>query len=250
MRLKGKVAIVAGGAQGIGKEVAIVLTREGASVVVGDINEEAAQATCEEIIQQGGAAVGVAMNITSWDDIQRLMDVTCETYGAPDILYNSVAIYHRARLADTDIPIWRDVMDVNVTGSFLLCKAVIPLMLKKKGGSIILTSSSVGVQGTKANIFPYATSKYAITGMVKAASCDYLRDNIRVNCICPGPTDTPMIRGGRPPKMLEEFVESLPIGRLGTVEEIANAVLFLASDESKFITGVALFVDGGQNAHV
>jgi NAD(P)-dependent dehydrogenase (short-subunit alcohol dehydrogenase family) len=123
-------------------------------------------------------------------------------------------------------------------------------MQKNGGGSIILTSSSVGVQGTKANIFPYATSKYAITGMVKAAACDYVNQNIRVNCICPGPTDTPMIRGGRTPEELDKFVSSLPIGRLADPEEIAQSVVFLVSDESKFITGVALFVDGGQNAHV
>lgn len=250
MRLKSKTAIVAGGAMGIGAQVAISMAREGAKVVVADLNLELAKETCAEIEKMGGKALAVQMDVSSWQDVENMVAITCKEFGAPDILYNSIAIYNRSKLAETDLQVWQNVMDVNVTGSFYLCKAVIPLMQSKGGGSIILTSSSVGVQGTKANIFPYATSKFAVTGMTKAAACDYLRDGIRVNCICPGPTDTPMIRGGRTPEALSEFVESLPIGRLGTTEEIAQSVLFLASDESRFITGVALFVDGGQNAHV
>lgn len=250
MRLRGKTAIIAGGAQGIGRQTAISMANEGAAIVVADINLELAKETCDAILQNGSRAVAVRMDITSWEDIQNVVSVACDKFGGPDILFNSIAIYHRSKLADTGLKTWQDVQDVNVTGSFLLCKAVIPHMIRKGGGSIILTSSSVGVHGTKANIFPYAASKFAVTGIVKAAACDYLRDGIRVNCICPGPTDTPMIRGGRSPEELEKFVDSLPIGRLGAPEEIAQSVVFLASDESKFITGVALFVDGGQNAHV
>lgn len=250
MRLTNKTAIVAGGAQGIGRQVAISMAREGASVVVADINQDLADETCQMIAEKSGSALAIEMDITKWDDVQKVVNITREKFGDPDVLFNSIAIYNRSKLADTEIKTWEDVMRINVTGSFLLCKAVIPCMIKNKGGSIILTSSSVGVQGTKANIFPYAASKFAITGMVRAAACDYLKDNIRVNCICPGPTDTPMIRGGRSPEELEKFVQSLPIGRLGTTEEIAESVVFLAADESRFITGVALFVDGGQNAHV
>jgi NAD(P)-dependent dehydrogenase (short-subunit alcohol dehydrogenase family) len=141
-------------------------------------------------------------------------------------------------------------MDINVTGSFLLCKAVIPSMIEKGGGSIILTSSSVGVQGTKENIFPYSHQQICRHGMMKAASCDYLKNNIRVNCICPGPTDTPMIRGGRSPEELEAFLQTLPIGRLGTAERSHKPLFSWHRMKAKFITGVALFVDGGQNAHV
>lgn len=250
MRLAKKTAIVAGGAQGIGRQVAISMAREGASVVVADINQVLADETCQMIAEKSGSALAVKMDITNWHDVQNVVNVCRDKYSNPDILFNSIAIYNRSKLADTEIKIWEDILNVNVTGSFLLCRAVIPGMIQKGGGSIILTSSSVGVQGTKANIFPYAASKFAVTGMVRAAACDYLKDNIRVNCICPGPTDTPMIRGGRSPEELEKFVQSLPIGRLGRPEEIAESVVFLASDESRFITGVALFVDGGQNAHV
>ena len=250
MRLQSKIAIVAGGAMGIGSQVAISMAREGAKVVVADLNLAKAKNTCEEIKTLGGESIPVHMDVSNWAEVKNMVEITCKEFGAPDILYNSIAIYDRAKLAETDIEVWQKVMDVNVSGSFYLCKAIIPLMQSKGGGSIILTSSSVGVQGTKANIFPYASSKFAVTGMTKAAACDYLRDGIRVNCICPGPTDTPMIRGGRSPEELKDFVESLPIGRLATTEEIAQSVVFLASDESKFITGIALFVDGGQNAHV
>jgi len=250
MRLENKIAIVAGGAQGIGRQAAISMAREGAKVIVADINEAAAAETIELIKNENGTCSFFHLDITDWNQVQGLMEFAQDSYGIPNVLYNSIATYKRAKLAETEIDDWEKIMRVNVTGSFLICKAIIPLMLKIGGGSIILTSSSVGVQGTKANIFPYATSKFAITGMVRAAACDYVNDNIRVNCICPGPTDTPMIRGGRTPEELEKFVSSLPIGRLADPEEIAQAIVFLASDESKFITGVALFVDGGQNAHV
>ena len=123
-------------------------------------------------------------------------------------------------------------------------------MQEAGGGSIILSSSSVGWHDSAPNIAAYATSKFAITGMTKSAACDYLHDNIRVNCICAGPTDTPMIRGGRSPEQLETFIKSLPIKRLADPDEIAQAVLFLASDESAYITGVAFPVDGGQTAWI
>lgn len=249
-RLVDKIAIVAGGAQGIGRQVAVSMAREGARVIVADINRLEAEITTDLISKEGGLADSIQTDITDWEAVQDLMEFAEQTFGVPDTLYNSIAIYKRAKLAETEIADWERVIKVNVTGSFLLCKAIIPIMLRNHGGSIILTSSSVGVQGTKANIFPYAVSKFAVTGMVKAAACDYVDQNIRVNCICPGPTDTPMIRNGRSPEALKKFVSSLPIGRLADTEEIAQSVVFLASDESKFITGVALFVDGGQNAHV
>lgn len=250
MRLKGKVALIAGGAQGIGRQVAISIAKEGAAVLIADINQETGQQVVAEIKEFSQQTAFVKMDVTDWEDIKRAVQTAQERFGALNVLYNSIAVYNRAKLAETDLQVWNRTMAVNVTGSFLLCKAVIPMMIAGGGGSIILTSSSVGVQGTKANIFPYAVSKYAVTGITKAAACDYLTDDIRVNCICPGPTDTPMIRGGRSPQQLQEFVESLPLKRLADPQEIAQSVIFLASDESRFITGVALFVDGGQNAHV
>lgn len=250
MDLSGKVAIVAGGGMGIGKAASVLLAKKGACVVVADLNEESGQETAAQIREAGGESRFVQVNAVLAGDVEGLVSVVLERYRKIDILFSSIGVYARARLADTDEKTWDQIMTVNVKSAFLLCKAIIPEMVRLGGGSIILTSSSVGWHDSAPNIAAYATSKFAITGLTKSAACDYLQDHIRVNCICPGPTDTPMIRKGRTPEQLEAFVSSVPIRRLALPEEIAQAVLFLASDESNFITGVALPVDGGQTAFV
>lgn len=250
MRLDGKTAIVAGGAKGIGKASAILLAREGARVAIGDIDEEAGMEMEKIIADQGAEASFVVCDTSRPSDVERLVGATLEKYGRPTVLVCSVGIYARAKLDETEDALWDDMMRVNVKSAFLLCKAVVPHMRDAGGGSIILSSSSVGWHDAAPNISAYAASKFAITGLTKSAACDYLHENIRVNCICPGPTDTPMIRSGRTPQELEAFVESLPIGRLADPSEVAQAVLFLASDESAYLTGVALPVDGGQTAWI
>ncbi|MEJ2708784.1 MAG: SDR family NAD(P)-dependent oxidoreductase [Anaerolineales bacterium] len=195
-----------------------------------------------------GEAAFVEADVSHWEEVQKVVRFTLETFGGIDVLFCSVGVYARARLADTDEELWDRMMRVNVKSPYLLCKAVIPAMQAAGGGSIILSSSSVGWHDAAPNIAAYATSKFAVTGLTKAAACDYLQDGIRVNCICPGPTDTPMIRGGRSPEELAEFVSGLPIQRLAKPQEVAQAVVFLASDESAYITGVAFPVDGGQTA--
>jgi NAD(P)-dependent dehydrogenase (short-subunit alcohol dehydrogenase family) len=250
MRLHKKVAIVAGGGMGIGKAVALLFAAEGARVVVGDINPDAGKSTIQQIREFGGTALFSEVDVSDWHDVQRLVCTAEAEFGLPKILYTSVAIYTRNKTADIALDTWDRMMAVNVKSSFMLCKAVIPKMQSLGGGSIILTSSSVGWHDAAPNIAAYATSKFAITGLTKATACDYLEDHIRVNCICPGPTDTPMIRGGRSPAELENFVNSLPIKRLARPEEIAKAVLFLASDDSAYITGVAFPIDGGQTAWI
>jgi NAD(P)-dependent dehydrogenase (short-subunit alcohol dehydrogenase family) len=250
MRLKGKVAIVAGGGMGIGQASARLLAQEGAWVVVADINQEAGRETVEMIKEAGGEAILVQTDVSNVEDVQRLVETTLKAYQQIHILFSSVGIYFRAKVADTKEEDWDRMMTVNVKSAYLLCKAVIPHMQEIGGGSIILSSSSVGWHDSAPNIAAYATSKFAITGLTKSAACDYLHENIRVNCICPGPTDTPMIRTGRTPQELEAFLESVPIGRLACPNEVAQVVLFLASDESAYMTGVALPVDGGQTAWI
>lgn len=250
MDLTGKVAIVAGGGMGIGKAASVLLAMKGASVVVADLNEESGQETTAQIRETGGESLFVQVNAVLAKDVEKLVTVVLERFQKIDILFSSIGVYARAKLADTDEKTWDQIMTVNVKSAFLLCKAIIPEMVRSGGGSIILSSSSVGWHDSAPNITAYATSKFAITGLTKSAACDYLQDHIRVNCICPGPTDTPMIRKGRTPEQLEAFVSSVPIRRLASTEEIAQAVLFLASDDSSFITGVALPVDGGQTAFV
>jgi NAD(P)-dependent dehydrogenase (short-subunit alcohol dehydrogenase family) len=156
----------------------------------------------------------------------------------------------RGKLIDLVESDWDRIMQVNVKSAYLLCKTVIPHMQSGGGGSIILTSSSVGWHDSAPNIAPYAASKFAITGLTKSLACELMADHIRVNCLCPGPTDTPMIHSGRSPDELSAFVESLPCKRLADPFEIAEAALFLASEESRFLTGVALPVDGGQTAWI
>jgi NAD(P)-dependent dehydrogenase (short-subunit alcohol dehydrogenase family) len=250
MRLKDKIALVAGAGMGIGRACALLFAREGARLVLGDIDEEAGRAVTAEITAAGGQASFVHADVSNASDVQRLVQGAVESYGRVDILYSSVAIYLRGRLADLDEGQWDRVMRVNVKSAYLLCKAVIPLMQRGGGGSIILTSSSVGWQASAPNIAAYATSKFAITGLTKSLACELLPDRIRVNCLCPGPTDTPMIRGGRTPEELRDFVGSLPGRRLAEPLEIAEVALFLACDESRFVTGVALPVDGGQSAWI
>jgi NAD(P)-dependent dehydrogenase (short-subunit alcohol dehydrogenase family) len=250
MDLSGKIAIVAGGGLGIGQAVALLFAKNGARVVVADLNPEAGQETLAHIHSTGGQGIFVQTNVIHWDEVKRLVLYARKQYQKIDILFSSVGVYSRAKLADTEEREWDRLMTVNVKSAFLLCKAVIPEMILGGGGSIILSSSSVGWHDSAPNIAAYATSKFAITGMTKSAACDYLADGIRVNCICPGPTDTPMIRGGRTREQLDEFINSLPSKRLASPDEIAQAVLFLASDASSFINGVALPVDGGQTAFV
>lgn len=250
MDLNGKTAIVAGGGMGIGRAVAILLAKHGANVIIADLNGEAGKETLALIHTDGGNGMFVETNVVDWEEDKQLVAKALRQYHKIDVLFSSVGVYARAKLVDTDEKIWDRIMDINVKSAFLLCKAVIPEMIRSGGGSIILSSSSVGWHDSAPNIAAYATSKFAITGMTKSVACEHLADHIRVNCICPGPTDTPMIRGGRSEEELEAFINSIPIKRLATPNEIAQAVLFLASDESVYITGVAFPVDGGQTAFV
>jgi NAD(P)-dependent dehydrogenase (short-subunit alcohol dehydrogenase family) len=250
MRLEGKVALVAGGGMGIGRACALLFAQEGARIVLADIDETAGQQTALEIQASGGDVYFNRADVSIREQAQHLVESAVARYEKLDILLSTVAVYTRGRLVDLDEQVWDRVMRVNVKSAFLLCKEVIPHMQAVRRGSIILTSSSVGWHDAAPNISAYATSKFAITGLTKSLACELLADNIRVNCLCPGPTDTPMLHGGRTPQELQDFVERLPGKRLADPLEIAYAALFLASDESRFLTGVAMPVDGGQTAWV
>jgi len=248
VRLKDKVAIVTGAGLGIGRAIAGTFAREGARVVVADLNEEAGRETVERIEAEGGVACFVWTDVARVEDTQHMVAVALETYGRLDILVNSAGMYIRGDVVDTSLETWGRVLSVNLTGVFLCCKAAIPAMREAGGGAIVNISSSVGWGYAAPGIAAYVASKFGVTGLTKAMACDHLPDHIRVNCICPGPTDTPLLRASRPPDQFQAFVEAQPIGRLGTPEEIAAAALFLASDEASFVTGVAFPVDGGQAA--
>ena len=249
MQLKGKAAIVTGSGVGIGRAIATTFASEGASVVVADLNEDAGNETVREIQADDRQARFVRTDVSNVEDTQRMVDVALTTYGRLDILVNNAGVYTRGDVVSTSVEMWNRLLSINLGGVFLCCKAAIPALKQVGGGAIVNISSSVGWQYAAPGIAAYTASKFGVTGLTKAMACDHLGDNIRVNCICPGPTDTPLIRASRSPGDLQAFVEAQPIGRLGLPEEIAAAALFLASDAASFVTGVALPVDGGQSAY-
>ena len=247
--LTGKRALVTGGASGIGRATALLLAGEGAAVSVVDLDETGGQAVAQTIMNEGGRAIFVRCDLTQAADCQRAVQRTVDELGGLDILFNNAGIIRRATVIDTTEEEWDQVMAVNVKSIFLLSKYAIPIMEQAGGGAIINTSSGWGLVGG-ANAVSYCASKGAVVNMTRAMAIDHGAQNIRVNCICPGDTDTSMLRneahqlGVSDEDFLEEAADR-PLRRIGKPEEIAQAVLYLASDASSFVTGAALVVDGG-----
>jgi NAD(P)-dependent dehydrogenase (short-subunit alcohol dehydrogenase family) len=249
MQLAGKVAVITGGASGIGRATALVFAREGASIIVADLKPDAGNRVIEEIVQCGGRAIFEMVDVTRAADCHRVVEGAIREFGRIDILFNNAGIIRRATVLDLTEEDWDRVMAVNVKAIYLLSREVIPHMQKAGGGTIINTASGWGLTGgAKAAV--YCASKGAVVLLTKAMAIDHGAQNIRVNCICPGDTDTAMLReeaqqlGEDSGHFLAESAKR-PLGRLGTPEEIAQAALYLATDASSFVTGTALVVDGG-----
>lgn len=246
MRLEGKVAIISGGARGMGAAEARIFAREGARVVIGDLLEEEGLKVVAEIGEAGGEALFVRLDVTDESSWQSAVEAALERFGRVDILVNNAAILRTQGLLETTEEIWDEVMDVNTKGTFLGTKTVIPEMRKAGGGSIINISSGAGITGSRRNT-AYHASKGAVRIFTKSAAIQYAGENIRVNSVHPGPVDTDMlassltVEGGRRP-------EDVPLGRYGRPEEVAYGVLYLASDESSFVTGSEVVIDGGRTA--
>jgi NAD(P)-dependent dehydrogenase (short-subunit alcohol dehydrogenase family) len=244
-----KFAVITGAASGIGRATALLFAREGASVVVADLNEAAGRAVAEEITGNGGLAIFERTDVTNASDCERVVQKTLARFGGIHILFNNAGIIRRASVLELTEQEWDRVIAVNVKSIFLMSRLVIPIMAQEGGGSIINMSSGWGLAGgPRAAV--YCASKGAVVLLTKAMAIDHGRQNIRVNCICPGDTDTNMLRSeaqqiGEPADRF--LVESArrPLGRIGKPEEIAQAALYLASDASSFVTGTALVVDGG-----
>ncbi|HWP47029.1 MAG TPA: glucose 1-dehydrogenase [Candidatus Limnocylindrales bacterium] len=250
MRLKDKVAIITGGGSGIGRATAELFAREGARITVADSQSYAGQQTVQSIKNTGGEALFVEVDVSDFTQVQRMVETTLDAYGGIDILFNGAGILTFGTVLTTDEKTWNRVISVNLTGTFLCCKAVLPHMIRRGGGSIINVSSSTGAHDAAKNTVAYVTSKGGVALLTKAMAIDHAKDKIRVNALCPGPTDTPMLREVLSPKELEAFAATFPMGRLGRPEELAYAALFLASHESSFVTGALLAVDGGQTAEI
>lgn len=250
MRLEGKVAVVTGGGSGIGRATAQLFAQEGATVVVADYNADAGQQAAQAIQDADGEAIFVKVDISDNTQVERMVQAAVDAYGGIDILFNNAGALIFGTIADTTEKDWRRIMDVNLTGVFLCSKAALPHMIERGGGSIINTSSSTGAHDGNGNTAAYVTSKGGVTLLTRCMAIDHAKGNVRVNALAPGPTDTPMLREVLTPEQVRDFAATFPMNRLGRPEELAQAALFLASDESSFVTGAILAVDGGQTAQV
>ena len=243
-RLEGKVAVVTGGCSGIGLATVRRFAEEGARVVVADLSDEAGERLAAEV---GGTYVHT--DVASKEDVDRLFATAVETYGRVDIAFNNAGISppEDDSILDTDLEAWRRVQEVNLTSVYLCCKAALPYMLEQKSGSIINTASFVAVMGAATSQISYSASKGGVLAMTRELGVQFARDGIRVNALCPGPVNTPLLKElfAKDAERAARRLVHVPMGRFGEPEEMANAVLFLASDESSFMTASTFLVDGG-----
>jgi NAD(P)-dependent dehydrogenase (short-subunit alcohol dehydrogenase family) len=249
MRLAGKVALITGGTSGIGRATAVLFAREGAAVAIIGRNEERGAEAVAEIGRDGGRALFVRADVRLAEDCRRVVDETVAAFGRLDVLFNNAGVFMHNDAVDCSEEEWDLQVDVSLKGTFLMCKCTLPVMIAQGGGSIINNSSGWGLVGGDRAV-AYCAAKGGVVVMTKAMAIDHGRQGIRVNCICPGDTETPMEhqdaeRRGTAWEVYVAGASDRPLGRMGRPEEIATAALFLASDESSFITGAVLPVDGG-----
>ena len=254
-RLAGKTAIITGGASGIGRATGLLFGEHGANVVVADLSQEAADKTASEISATGASAIGMVMDVTRADSVKAVVARTLEAYGALHVLVNSAGLNPRMpSIAGKDEEaVWDAVIDVNLKGTYLACRHSVDAMIASGGGSIINLSSIMGLVGytgrVGAGFSPYNPSKGGVLLLTKNLAVDLASKGVRVNCINPGFVETPFtVALTSDPETNAALVDLHPIGRLAQPEEIANCALFLASDESSFVTGSPLIVDGGYTA--
>jgi NAD(P)-dependent dehydrogenase (short-subunit alcohol dehydrogenase family) len=253
MRLKKKVAIVTGSGSGIGRATALLFSKEGAKVVVADINVEAGKETVNIIKNNGGEAIFVKTDVSKSLDAKNLIEETVSNFGKLNILFNNAGINPLGTVVDTSEEVWNKVVNINLKGVFLCSKFAIPEMIRSGGGSIINTASVNGLAALP-NEAAYDATKGGVLALTRAMAVDHVSQGIRVNSLCPGITATPLIvkyvQESENPKETEKLLlKEQPIGRFAKPEELANAVLFLASDEASFVTGASFCIDGGYTAH-
>jgi Dehydrogenases with different specificities (related to short-chain alcohol dehydrogenases) len=244
MRLKDKVSIITGGASGIGRETALLFSKEGAKVVIADINEDGLKKVEEEIRHQGGEGFSFTIDVTKEEDWKNLMETVLNKFGRLDVLVNNAGVGTRGSIEETSFELWRKVMSINLDSVFLGTKYGIEAMKKTGGGSIINTSSVLGITSS-GNMAAYSASKGGVRLLTKSAALHCAKSGIRVNSIHPGTIKTPLLE--LIPDV-EKLTAQFPVGHLGDAIDIANGILFLASDESKFMTGAELIIDGGFTA--
>jgi NAD(P)-dependent dehydrogenase (short-subunit alcohol dehydrogenase family) len=247
-RLDGKVCVITGAGGGMGREAALLFSAEGASVCAADVDDDAAKQTASEARDAFAHEVDVADEAS----VQRMMEATAERYGGIDVLYNNAGISPNddASVLDTSVEAWDRVQAVNTKGVFLCCKHGIPHLQRRGGGSVINVASFVALVGAATSQISYTASKGAVLSMTRELAVQFARENIRVNALCPGPVETPLLLSifGDDPAALERRRAHWPTGRLAKPREVVNGALFLASDESSYVTGSTFLVDGGLTA--
>jgi len=255
MDFEGKVALITGAGNGIGRAAALAFAARGAKVVVVDLDGAAAERTVASIEQQGGKALAKTADVTKSADVAAYVKAALDGYGRIDCFFNNAGIEGKiAPTAEYDEAVFDQVINVNVKGVFLGLRHVLPVLLEQKAGAVVNTASVAGLVATP-GMPAYAASKHAVLGLTKAAAGEVARSGVRVNAVCPGPIDTRMIHSlesqlnpANPASVADRYRAALPIGRYGTAEEVANVVLFLASDLASNITGAHYVVDGGRTA--
>jgi len=249
MRLEGKVALITGGTTGIGSATAELFAREGAAVAITGRNTERGEQVVETIVANGGEALFIRSDARFADQCRQAVDETLARFGKIDILFNNAGVFHPRTIPDCTEEEWDETIDSSLKGAFLMSKYVLPSMIEQGSGSIIHTSSGWGILGGD-KAAAYCAAKGGLVVMAKAMAIDHGSDGIRVNCVCPGDVMTSMLHDDAAKRGMtwDDYAagaKDRPLGRIGTADEIADAVLFLASDESSFVTGEALVVDGG-----
>jgi NAD(P)-dependent dehydrogenase (short-subunit alcohol dehydrogenase family) len=251
-KLLDRTAIITGAGSGIGRASALLFAQHGANVVVADIVESAGQETVQEIAAAGGTAMFLRTDVTRATDLQALVQAAMTSYGRLDVLFNNAGVTIPATVEETTDEVWDRSIAVNLKSVMLGCKVALPHMIAGGGGSVINTASMLGLVASPRQA-PYAAAKGGVVLLTKQIAIDYARHNIRVNCICPSEVDTPMHRrfideSPDPEATRQRLLARIPLGRVAAAQELASVALFLASDDSSYITGVALPVDGGLTA--
>jgi NAD(P)-dependent dehydrogenase (short-subunit alcohol dehydrogenase family) len=248
-RLEGKVCVITGAGGGMGRDAAMLFTEEGAQVCAADISGAAAE---ETVGMCSGDAFPFTLDVANEEQVKAMMDATAERYGGIDVLYNNAGISpdDDASILDTSVEAWQRVQDVNTKGVFLCCKHGIPHLQKRGGGSVINVASFVAIVGAATSQISYSASKGAVLSMSRELAVQFAREGIRVNALCPGPVETPLLLNifGDNPAALERRRIHWPTGRLAKPREVVNGALFLASDDSSYVNGATFLVDGGLTA--
>jgi meso-butanediol dehydrogenase/(S,S)-butanediol dehydrogenase/diacetyl reductase len=249
MRLSGKVALITGAGAGIGRASSLLFAREGARVLAVDLDAATGEETARLVCDAGGEAAFHRADVSQPGEAQAMVLAAVERYGRLDILFNNAGIVPSGTVEDTDAEEWERAIAVNLRSVFLGCKYAVPVMRRQGGGVIVNTASVAGLVGVK-NRAAYSASKMGVIGLTRSVAIDFIQDGIRANAICPGTVDTPSLRhriaaAGDPEAARAAFIARQPMGRLGTAEEIAALALYLASDESAYMTGSELIIDGG-----